>query len=91
MIHRDQKEQTLEFKDLKKSHYELKDTVTELDHTIRGTTYDQDGGIAGDVNKLKKDVKELKTWKTRIVAIGSTISAILGSLLTFFISRLNNH
>jgi len=89
LIHRDQKEQTLEFKNLKKSHYELKNSVTELDHTIRGTKYDQDGGIAGDVNKLKKEVRELKIWKVRIVAVGSTISAILGGLLTFFATRIN--
>jgi len=68
---------------------DMKRMVGQIHVCLMGTDYEKNGGMISDQNKLKKDVKELKIWKTRMIAIGSTISAILGGLFTFFLSRLN--
>jgi len=68
---------------------DMKRMVGQIHVCLMGTDYDQNGGIASDVKKLKKDVKDLKIWKTRMITIGSTISAILGGLITFFATRFN--
>ena len=77
MIHNDQKKQTLEFKDLKESHCELKDTVTEMDHTIRGTKAERESGKGGMakqvqnntecINTIKKKQYKITTWGVVIV------------------------
>ena len=51
--------------------------------------YKKTDGLVDEHNKMKEDVEKLKTWKTRIVAVGSTISAILGGLFTLFATRFN--
>jgi len=68
---------------------DMKRMINQIHICLMGTEYDQNGGIASDVTKLKKDVKELKIWKIRIVTVGSTVSAILGGLITFFATRFN--
>jgi hypothetical protein len=68
---------------------DMKRLFTQIHICLMGTDYEKNGGMVSDVNKLKKDVKELKIWKIRIVAIGSTISAILGGLFTLFATRFN--
>ena len=76
-IHHDQQQQTLEFKDLKKSHYELKGVVTEMDHTIRGTKAERESGKGGMakqvqtntecIHTIKKKQYKITTWGVIIV------------------------
>lgn len=63
--------------------------LTQIHICLMGTEYDQNGGIVSEFKKVKTDVRMLKIWKIRIVAVGSTISAILGGLFTLFATRIN--
>jgi len=75
--------------DLENEQAEMKKMLMQIHICLMGTEYEKNGGLVSDVKKLKTDVKELKIWKIRMIAIGSTVSAILGGLFTFFASRLN--
>lgn len=86
LIHRDQKEQTLEFKDLKKSHYELKNVFTEMDHTIRGTKAEREsgkGGMAKQVQDNTQCIQAIKKKQYKITTWGVVIVTALNiALLT---------
>lgn len=43
---------------------------------------EDNGGLCGEVKRMKKDVDGLKTWRTRLIAIGATISGIFGFIIT---------
>lgn len=68
---------------------DMKRILTQIHVCLMGTDYEKNGGLIGEFKKVKCDVKKLKIWKIRIVTAGSTISAILGGLLTFFATRIN--
>jgi|GEM_PF-7007248 len=68
---------------------DMKRMVGQIHVCLMGTDYEKNGGLVGDFKKVKCDVKKLKVWKIRMVAIGSTVSAILGGLLTLFATRIN--
>jgi len=68
---------------------DMKRMLNQIHVCLMGTDYEKNGGMVSEQNKLKKDVKELKIWKTRMIAVGSTVSAILGGLFTFFATRIN--
>ncbi len=86
LIHRDQKEQTIEFKNLKSSHYELRDTVVEMDHTVRGTRAEREsgkGGMAKQVQDNTECIQAIKKKQYKITTWGVVIVTALNiALLT---------
>ncbi|MBA7526580.1 hypothetical protein ES705_18742 [subsurface metagenome] len=93
LIHRDQKEQTIEFKGLKKSHYELKDTVTELNHTVRGTTAEREsgkGGMAKQVQNNTECIQIIKRKQYKITTWGVVIVTGLNIALLTVRSFIKN-
>ena len=86
-----QKEQGKNQDNLMVAQGEMLNRVMQIHVCLMGTEYEQscNGGMVSDVNKLKIDVKSLKTWRTRIVAVGSTISAILSALWLALLMRWN--
>ena len=85
-----QKEQRITQDDILVEQAGIKRMVGQIHIKLMGTNYDQNGGMANDVNKLKKEVKELKTWKTRIVAAGSVISVLISFLAALIITQWNH-
>jgi len=71
------------------NHADMKRMLNQIHICLMGTDYEKNGGLVDDFKKVKCDVKKLKIWKTRMITVGSTVSAILGGLLTFFATRLN--
>ncbi len=71
---------------------DMKRKVNEIHHCLIGDEYTQqtNGGLINDVECLKKDVSKLKTWKTRLVAAGSVISAIFAFLAALAIKEINH-
>lgn len=61
--------------------------ISQIHVKLMGTDYDKNGGMVSDVNKLKREVKELKIWKIRIVAAGGVITGLVTFLGAFFISQ----
>lgn len=75
--------------DLKISHYELRETVTELDHTIRGTKAEREsgkGGMARQVDQNTKCISTMKKRQNRIVAWGSMLVAVINVAFLAFVS-----
>ncbi|KPK79343.1 MAG: hypothetical protein AMS27_18105 [Bacteroides sp. SM23_62_1] len=68
---------------------DMKRMINQIHICLMGTDYEKNGGLVSEFKTVKADVKKLKIWKTRIVTIGSTVSAILGGLITFFATRIN--
>lgn len=74
---------------LKSSHYELRDTVIELDLTIRGTKAEREsgkGGMAKQVEQNTECIRQIKKKQNRIYAWGSMLIIVLNTL---FIGLLN--
>ena len=81
-------------KDLKISYYELKETVTEIDHTIRGTKIEREsgkGGMAKQVDQNTICISQIKRKQSKIVAWGSMIVMVLNvavfGLINFFMRK----
>lgn len=85
-----QKEQRITQDDILVEQAGIKRMVSQIHVKLMGTNYDQNGGMVNDVNKLKKDVSKLKTWKTRIVAAGSVISVLVSFLVALIITQWNH-
>lgn len=43
---------------------------------------EENGGICGEVKRIRKDVNSLKTWRTRLTAIWLTVSSIFTVAIT---------
>ena len=82
-----QKEQRITQDDILVEQAGIKRMVGQIHVKLMGTNYDQNGGMVSDVNKLKREVKELKIWKIRIVAIGSVLTGLFTFLATFIATQ----
>lgn len=76
---------------LKKSHYELREAVVEIDHTIRGTKIEREsgkGGMAKQVEQNTECINQIKKKQNKIIAWGSMLVAVTNvaflALVSFF-------
>lgn len=77
------------YEDLKKSHYEQREIVTEIDHTLRGTKIEREtgkGGMAKQVQVNSQDINCIKKKQTRIFAWGTVILTFLNICFFAFIA-----
>jgi hypothetical protein len=57
--------------------------LNEMHYLLKGTTYEQpqNGGLVGDVEKLKTKVKKNTNWRMTITTAGTTIATAIGFVL----------
>jgi len=57
--------------------------LNEIHYLLKGTRYEevQNGGMVGDLEKLKTRVKKNTNWRMTITTAGSTIATIIGFIL----------
>ena len=78
-----------EVKDVKKSHYELKGTVTDIDHTLRGTKIERNsgkGGMAKQVDQNTECIGKIKRKQNMFYAWGSMLVLVINAAFFAFIS-----
>ena len=57
--------------------------LNEIHYLLAGTSFEekQNGGLVGDVQKLKEKVKKNTNWRITITTAGTTIASIVGFIL----------
>ncbi len=65
--------------------------INEIHHLLAGTEYEKgkNGGLVGEIGRLRKKVGANTSWRVRITAAGTAIVGVLGFLLIRFSSILN--
>lgn len=59
--------------------------IKEIHHLLAGTEYEQNnGGLVGDLKRLKGKVSKNSTWRIKITAAGTAIVGAIGFILVRF-------
>ena len=58
--------------------------ISEIHHLLAGTEYDKDGGLVGDIAKIKKRVHTNTAWRIKITTAVSAVGIAFGFVLFKF-------
>lgn len=64
--------------------------IREIHYLLAGTEYEKNnGGLVGDMKRLKTKVSKNTLWRTRMVATGAAVAGVIGFVLLRFNSIIN--
>jgi len=64
--------------------------IKEIHHLLAGTEYEKNnGGLVGDIKRLKVKVSKNTSWRIKITAAGTAIVSVISFVLVKFGSIIN--
>ena len=75
------------------SHYELRDVVTDIDNTLRGTQIEREsgkGGMAKQVQCNTEGIHDIKKKQNKVYAWGTVLITVLNAALFTVLALFKN-